>query len=56
MTADPFPEFGTAVTTSPDEKKTKMISLHLQVDDVDTCWARAISVGCIVLMPLADQF
>jgi PhnB protein len=56
MLSDPFPEFGTAVTTSPVEAKTTTVSIHLQVDDADKWWARATGAGCVVVMPLADQF
>ncbi len=56
MTSDLVPEFGTAVTTSPGEKKTKMISIDLQVDAANTFWARATSPGCVVVTPFADQF
>ena len=56
MMSDPFPEFGTAVTTPPTEAKTTTVSLHLQVDDADKWWARATAAGCVPAMPLADQF
>lgn len=35
---------------------TQGITLHLQVDDCDAVFERAIDAGCIVLMPLEDQF
>jgi len=56
MLSDPFPEFGTAVTTPPAEAKTTTVSVHLQVNDADKWWKRATDAGCSVLMPLADQF
>ena len=56
MLSDVFPEFGTAVTTAPSDAKTTTVSLHLQVDDADKWWARAIAAGAKVAMPLADQF
>lgn len=56
MLSDVFPEFGTAVTTSPVEAKTTTVSIHLQVDDADKWWARATGAGCAVAMPLADMF
>jgi PhnB protein len=56
MLSDPFPEFGTAVTTPPVEAKTTTVSIHLQVNDADKWWARATEAGCVPVMPLADQF
>ena len=32
------------------------MTLHLQVEDVDAAWAKAVAAGAIVTMPLADQF
>jgi len=32
------------------------VTLHLQVDDVDAAWAKAVAAGAVVTMPLADQF
>jgi len=32
------------------------VVLHLQVEDADAHWAKAIAAGAKVLMPLADQF
>lgn len=32
------------------------VRLALHVDDVDVAFARAVSAGCEVLIPLADQF
>jgi len=29
---------------------------HVYVADVDTLWEKAVAAGCMVLMPLADQF
>ena len=56
MLSDVFPEFGTAITTSPSEAKVTTVSIHLQVDDADKWWARATEAGAKVVMPLADQF
>lgn len=56
MLSDVFPEYGTAVTTSPVEARTTTVSVHLQVDDADKWWARATGAGCVPVMPLADQF
>lgn len=32
------------------------VTVHLQVEDVDALWNQAVSAGCQVMMPLADQF
>lgn len=56
MLSDPFPEFGTVVTTTPVDAKTTTVSIHLQVNDADDWWARATGAGCVAVMPLADQF
>jgi len=32
------------------------IHMHLYVPDVDSTWASALSAGCEVVFPLADQF
>jgi PhnB protein len=31
-------------------------TIHLQVDDADAWWERAVAAGCDVRMPLEDQF
>jgi PhnB protein len=50
MLSDHFPEWGM-------EKKTpQAVTLHLQVDDVDAWWKRAVDAGCVVSMPLEPQF
>jgi PhnB protein len=47
---DDFPEWtgGIAVPAG--------VTIHLQVDDSDAWWERAVAAGAIVRMPLADQF
>ena len=50
MLNDFFPEFG-HTPSSP-----QAIVLHLQVDDVDHWWRRAVDAGCTVAMPLEKQF
>lgn len=47
---DCFPEYGFPVQTPQG------YCLHLQVDDVDVWWDRAVKAGAIVSMPLALQF
>ena len=50
MLNDDFPEYGGAA--SPPGSLT----LHLQVEDADAFWNRAIEAGARETMPLADQF
>jgi PhnB protein len=56
MLADEFAEFGPPLTRAPDNAKTTTVSIHLQVDDADKWWKRALDAGAQVAMPLADQF
>jgi uncharacterized glyoxalase superfamily protein PhnB len=50
---DEFPEMG---AFSPLESKGTPVTLHLFVDDADKQFQQALSAGCEVVMPLADQF
>lgn len=49
--SDEFPEYGGEADIKPVG-----VALHLQVDDADEWWNRAIVAGGIPVMPLADQF
>jgi PhnB protein len=52
MLSDDFPEFkGGATASAPGG-----VTIHLEVDDADTWWNRALEAGASVKMPLADQF
>ncbi|HTK34518.1 MAG TPA: VOC family protein [Caulobacteraceae bacterium] len=52
MLADDFPEYrGGAAMTKPNA-----VSFHLQVDDADAWWSRAIAAGARVKMPMGDMF
>ena len=51
MLNDEFPEFNGEQDIAP-----KGVTLHLQVDDPDEWWNRAILAGGIPVFPLADQF
>jgi len=51
MLHDEFPEYGMDADVVP-----KGVTIHLQVDDADAWWARAIQAGATETMPLADQF
>jgi uncharacterized glyoxalase superfamily protein PhnB len=50
MLCDPFPEHG-----YPDVKP-QGYTLHLQVDDVDPAWKRAVDAGCEVVVPVQRMF
>ncbi len=50
MLSDPFPEHGFPLKTP------QAFSLHLQVDDADAWYERALKAGCTVQMPIADMF
>ena len=32
------------------------MTFHLQVEDADAVWEKAVAAGATVIMPLADQF
>lgn len=51
MLSDDFPENHGDVGAPPPSG----VVLHLQVDDADAWWSRAVAAGCSELMPLADQ-
>ena len=50
MLSDEFPEFGHAAAPPAS------VMLHLQVDDADRWFARAVEAGSHVAMPISDQF
>lgn len=49
--SDEFPEYGQEAEITP-----RGVTLHLQVDDADEWWNRALLSGAIPVMPLEDQF
>jgi len=52
LLSDDFPEFrGGSEAPAPAG-----VTLHLEVDDADRWWQRAIDAGAEIKMPLADQF
>jgi PhnB protein len=52
MLSDDFPEYrGGQAAPAPAG-----VTLHLQVDDADAWWNRAVEAGATVTMPIADQF
>ena len=50
MLSDDFPEMG---FKSPEPGA---VTMHLQVDDADAWWCRALDAGATVKMEIADQF
>lgn len=52
MLADDFPDYRGGVPAGAPAG----ITLHLQVDDADAWFARAVAAGAEVRMPLADMF
>ncbi|MFC7536272.1 VOC family protein [Sphingomonas sp. GCM10030256] len=51
MLADDFPEYTGREAGAPEG-----VTLHLQVDDADAWFNRAVESGASVTMPLEDQF
>lgn len=51
MLNDDFPEYSGTTTAPPSA-----VTLHLQVDDADRWWQRAVDAGAQVRMPLDNQF
>jgi len=50
MLCDAFPEHGHAL------QSPAAFMLHLQVDDADAWWTRAVVAGAQAVMPVADMF
>ncbi len=51
MLNDDFPEFAGHSASPPAS-----VTLHLQVDDADAWWQRAVDAGAAIRFPIADQF
>lgn len=52
MLSDDFPEYRGGAAAPP----AYGVTIHLQVDDADAWWTRAVDAGATIVMPLADQF
>ena len=50
---DEMPEHG---AHGPQTLKVTPVTIHLQVEDADAAFARAMRAGAMVTMPLADMF
>jgi PhnB protein len=51
MLADEFPEYHSQTMGAPEG-----VTLHLQVDDADRWFARAVEAGAEATMPVSDMF
>lgn len=52
LLSDDFPEFRGGGEAPPPSA----VTIHLEVDDADKWWKRAVDAGAEIKMPLADQF
>lgn len=52
LLSDDFPEFRGGSEAPPPTG----VTIHLEVDNADQWWERAVAAGAQVQMPLADQF
>lgn len=52
LLSDDFPEHQGRTETPPPQG----VTIHLEVDDADAWWKRAVDAGCEIRMPLGDQF
>ncbi len=52
LISDDFPEFRGGAESPPPNG----VTVHLEVDDADKWWRRAVDAGASVTMDLADQF
>ncbi|MEP6825757.1 MAG: VOC family protein [Ramlibacter sp.] len=50
---DEFVEWG---AVGPKGLKSSPVTIHLQVEDADAAFAKALAAGCTVTMPLEDAF
>ena len=53
MLVDEFPDWG---SFGPKSLKGSPVTIHLQVEDVDSFVARAVGAGAKITMPLEDMF
>ncbi|HTF32611.1 MAG TPA: VOC family protein [Myxococcota bacterium] len=56
MLSDAFPEMGEGGTKAPPTLGGTAVTIHLEVDDADRWWKRAVDAGASVLMPLDNMF
>lgn len=51
LMSDEFPEY-----SQSQVRDMGGFTIHLQVDDADAWWDRAVAAGCEIRMPIANQF
>jgi PhnB protein len=56
MLSDDFSTLMGGESMTPEALRGTPVTLHLQLDDVDSLWNRAVAAGATVKMELADQF
>jgi PhnB protein len=56
MLNDDFPDFNDGKSSTPKALGGTPVTIHLQVPDVESAFARAIDAGATVVAPLEDQF
>lgn len=56
MLSDDFPEYHGGKGNSPEAFGGSPVGLHLQVDDAQAVWDKAVAAGATVKMPLKEQF
>jgi PhnB protein len=56
MLADEFPESGEGGTEAPPALGGTAVTIHIEVDDADRWWKRAVDAGASVVMPLDNMF
>lgn len=56
MLSDDFPEYRGGKASTAEALGGSPIVLHLQVEDADAAFKRAVDAGAKIAMPLADQF
>jgi PhnB protein len=56
MLNDDFPDFNDGKASTPTALGGTPVTIHLQVPDVETAFARAVEAGATVVAPLEDQF
>lgn len=52
LLSDDFPEFRGGGAAPPPAG----VTIHLEVENADEWWERAVGAGATIVMPLADQF
>jgi PhnB protein len=56
MLADDFSSQMGGTSETPEALGGSPVTFHLQVDNADSAWQKAVDAGAEITMPLADQF